>query len=72
LNCRQAAVWEILINNDLQIKADTARGTVCKVTLLTTKAESEQNLSLRDEIARLDADINRRRDEHYQTALDSV
>jgi len=27
MNSRQAAVWETLINNDPQIKADTARGT---------------------------------------------
>ncbi len=68
MNAHQASVFTTLINNDPEIQAKTSCAVAGKVELMTTELGSERNLALREEVGRLDADINQRKDEHEQTA----
>ena len=68
MNAYQASVFTALINDDPEMKANTARAATCKIELLVTEPESEHNLRLREEIARLDADTKHRVDIHEKTA----
>jgi uncharacterized small protein (DUF1192 family) len=72
MNTYQASVFNTLINSDPEMQANTARATACKIELMTTEPESERNRSLRDEIARLEADTQRRVDAHEEAAKAAI
>lgn len=72
MNAHQASVLMALIDNDPERKANAARGAACKVGLIATDPNGEETRRLREELARLKVEENRRLDELEQTARTAV
>ena len=71
MNTTQKERFEALINDDPEIKKLTARGAICRIELLATTDDTPENIRLRDERDEINAEINRRKDAHEQTVLNS-